>query len=312
MIISNYSIELFIIFILILLVWFFMLFLIKNNKKSIFFLILSFIFISISLFDIRLDSRKKNDNLEWWNTVFVVDVSKSMNVLDVKSETLKISRLAATKKYISNYIWNYIQNSYWLMIFSWEAVEVLPFTNDINIYSTILSWINSNNIAKSWTNLNSVFDALSFYFESYNWWTAIIFTDGWDEQIEISKEAIKRLEKNNVSILLVWVWTKSWWKIPDWSDLFWRIIYKTYNWEIVISKLNENILKKISKQQKLWYKKLDSISDFNSINDLITFKNTNTITNDFNKLNLTFVFIFLSFFCFIIFLLLDFKVIWKK
>lgn len=312
------------IFIILLFYWWFILFslyikipewkIFLNNKLSIIFLFLSFLFILINLFEIKWGVNNDNKDIEWWKIVFVLDVSKSMNAEDIINNWKKISRFETSKLLINSYISEYLNNTYWLIAFAWEALEILPFTSDYWIYKTVLYWVNNWNISKNGTNLNSVFTSLHNYFTTEDeWWLVVIFTDWWDDDINISKEFIFSLKNKWIKILIVWIWTDYWEKIKDWYDLFWRNIYKTYNWKLVITKLNNKVLKNISNKFDLWYISVSTIDDFVDINNYIT-KNINLVTINKNinyRTDYTRYLIFVSFLFFILHLFIN-NLIWRK
>ena len=227
----------------------------KYKKYTI--LILSILFLILPLFWIKWNLIQNNGVLDSWNILFVVDVSKSINVVDFKdnnnnnNNNNKISRLDWIRKFVNNFLSNNSDNSFGLMIFAWEALELLPFTSDISLFKTIFSWVDEKNLSKSWTEFLDVFIGIIWFFSwEIDIWTVVIFTDGWDELNNNTLSLqwnIEKLEKQNIKIILVWVWSTAWWYIPIWIDKSWNIRYKIYSWKQVESKLNEIELKNIAK-----------------------------------------------------------------
>lgn len=316
MILSNTHFMTIITFILLIIIWWVFLRLMynKSNNKNLILLFLTFFFIIINIFEIKWWYNTDLENVEWWKVVFAVDVSKSMLAKDITYWDNILSRLEWAKWLIWEYITTNQFNLYGLIVFAWESLEVLPFTNDLSIFKTILFWINNDNISKYWSDLNNVFNSLSIYFEwETDWWLAVIFTDWWDEDIVIWKEVLSELEEKNIKILLVWVWTERWAKIPVSKDFFWRPIFKKYNWEEVITKLNSKQLKSFSNKYNFDYFTLDNTDNFNNIDKYIT-NNINLISlekNINNRIDYTRFFIFLSLLFFTLFLIND-SFIWKK
>lgn len=317
MIFWNFNYLSLFLFLLLLITWSIILRLIyfkQKNKFSVIFLFISLIFLLINIFEIKWWYKNSTENVEWGKIVFVVDVSSSMDVQDIQDNKTFFSRLWASKEIIKKYITKYINNNYGLMIFAWETMEVLPFTNDVDIYNTVLFWINSTNISKLWTNLDSVFSSLENYFVSEKeWWLVVIFSDLWEEEINIDNEQLNLLKNKWVKILLVWVGTDEWWKIPIWKDFFWWDVYKVYNWQEIISKLNTDELKRISNQYNIDNITFDDMGNFDDISDYIT-KNINLIdleNSTYNRNDLTRLFIFISFISFILFLYTE-NFTWKR
>ena len=68
-----------------------------------------------------------------------------------------------------------------LFAFAGETLELLPFTNDIWLFQTILNGVDKNNVSKYWTDFQWLFQIISDYVEQEeNAWTIVIFTDGWE------------------------------------------------------------------------------------------------------------------------------------
>lgn len=315
MIFSNLNNLSVIIFILILLLWWYFTYKIyskNNNFFSWFFLFVSLFFISINIFEIKWWLKSKIENIEWWKIVFVLDVSKSMNSNDWIDNN-KITRLELWKKLISTYISKNLNNNYWLIIFSWEAIEILPFTNDLSLFNTILFSINNSNISKNWTNLNSVFDSLNNYFSDDEWWLVVLISDWWDDEIIISNNALNTIEKKWLIVNIVWIASEEGWKIPIWKDMYWKILYKNYQWNDVITKLNNIEFTRISKKYKFNYNQFINFDNYDQIDDFIT-KNINLLNMKQNidyRYDFTRLFIFISFTFFILFLLFD-NFTWRK
>ena len=278
----------------------------KKLKYTILFL--SILFLILPFFWIKLNLTNNEEILDSWNILFVVDVSKSINVIDFKDNNSKISRLDWIKKFVNNFLTNNSNNSFGLIIFAWEALELLPFTSDISLFKTIFSWIDEKNLSKSWTEFWEVFIAILWYFSwEADTWTVVIFTDWWDEDI-VGNAGLHSLQNQNIKILIVWVWTTVWWYIPIWVDIFWKVKYKIYSWKQVLSKLNEESLKNIT---KLWkninYIRYEDISHYKDLEKLIL-ENTKKV-NLIKKVNwktLTRELVFISFILFLLFLWLEY------
>jgi hypothetical protein len=73
------------------------------------------------------------------------------------------------------------------------------------------------------------------------------------------------IEWKKIKIFSIWVWSNEWDKIPIWSDLFWNKIYKTYEEQVVISKLYEKNLTDIKDLWNWKYIKAWNIEDLNKI-----------------------------------------------
>lgn len=309
----NFNTQTIIIFFVFLFLWsVFLYFIYKNwkNRISIIILFLSFLLLIIWIFWFRWSLQKNIETQNSWNTLFAIDVSKSMNVADFEYGNSNYSRLESTKYLINDILDKNVNDNYWLVIFAWESLEILPFTHDTGLYKTILSWVDDKNLTKAWTDLNSVFDSiLSFFRDDETIWTVVVFSDGWDDlNIDLLKEKVKKIKEKKLWIIVVWVWSTQWGYVPDWKDMFWNIIYKNYNWEKVVSKLNEKDLKSLSSEYGFEYIRFENIDDIKKIENLITkntFKTLSTNNVD-NREDLTRKLVLISFILFLMFLWVEY------
>ncbi len=316
MIISNLNKFTVIIFILLLVVSFvvfyfqFSEFKKTHNKQRFYSFIALLVWFIILLFPIFWIKSLKNWITEWlWtNIVFVLDVSKSMNALDFSENRSLYSRLTVSKEFIADFIWQNPWNKYSLVVFAWDTQRVLPFTTDKDLFITMLSSIDENNVSKQGTNL---VDAIRDWYKNFtkddNFGALVLISD-WSDDNSINLDWLKDLKNNkNIKLLVVWVWTNAGAPIPIWQDLFGQIMYKTYNWEKVITKVSETVLKEIANYFDWSYFHLDELSNLYSLSSILkditkkTFKTDNENTIDLTR---NFVIIsFLFFMCYLILLI---------
>lgn len=293
------------------------------EKKSIFsvskyfyfklsFLFLSFFFIFLSIFWFKYNSLEQSSN-EGIDLVFVLDVSKSMNVADISWENWYYTRLDFSKKLIWDFVLKNKNNRFWLIIFSWEAKSVLPLTSDLDLFLTFLDWVDYKNLEKQWSSFFEAIELSSKRLLSSDSSSKaiVLISDWWDQEDKIDEKIKNFLDKNSF-YFIIWVWSEKWWKIILDKNLFWEYNFQRYNWEYVISKLNEENLKKLAELSSWKYFKLDKISDLSVIEkDLEKIKKTVYLKNEKNFLksfsrNLAFI-SFLLFICFIVFYIFDEK-----
>jgi hypothetical protein len=164
-----------------------------------------------------------------------------------------------------------LQNRYWLSIFAWDSIDLLPLTTDKDLFNTFLQSVDSKSILRWWTNLFSALNwVISRFDDSPNWWAVIVISDfetNLDSEskknlIEKINELNEELIKKNIKLIFIWVWKKSWSKIPIWNDLFWNTIYKRDKFNnLVITKFDEDFFNSFSLQKY----KIDNISDISKI-----------------------------------------------
>lgn len=270
---------------------------------SVIFLLISFVTLSVWLFWVKV-LRTENNSYLWTNIVFVLDVSKSMKALDFEENWESYSRLSASKKFISDFVIKNPWNRYALVVFAWEAERALPFTSDTNLFLTILSWVDENNVSVQWTNIN---DALTAWLRSFtkddNSWLIVMLSDWDDDGFINSKDLEKWKKENDIKTVVVWVWTSKWAYIPIWNNPFWEVIYKTYNWQRVVTKLWESSLKELAKSLSWEYYNLDDLWRLDKVESILSNLSKKVFySKTENFIDMTRLITFISFILFIIYL----------
>ena len=272
------------------------------------FLLLSFFIVLLSIFWIKYWNEKITNSTYGIDVVFVLDVSKSMNVADIKDENWYITRLSFAKNAIKDYVINNLNNRYWLVIFSWDAVSSVPLTTDKDLFLDVLDSVDYKNLLIWWSNFSKAMELwinrLLFSEDSSK---ALIFLSDWWEEVDLDTKQLKKLNNNkNIVYLFSWIWTQSWWKIIIWKDVYGRYSYQKYKGDYVISKLNEDNLKNISDIFDWKYIKFEQSSDINKFkNNLFEIENKIIETNFiWTKQDLSRYFSFISFIFFLLYLFL--------
>ncbi len=276
----------------------------KKNILGIIFLILSTLAAWISILNFKIP-KKTNQTIKWTNIIFLLDVSKSMNTIDVRYNNQITTRLNLAKQAIKNFIQNNLNNKYWLVIFTKQASTIIPPTTDKETFLTLLNWVDYKNLTKQGTDfsvwLKQAINTIKL--SQVKNWVIILISDWWD-----SKEDLWDLNFNlpkNIKLVVIWVWTKHGWRIYLWNDDFWDPIFQTYNWHYVITKLNEDNLKYIANKFNWKYFNLVNPSQINQIKSYIN-KQANYIKNhSSNYFPLTRYILIISFIFFVAYLITD-------
>lgn len=269
------------------------------------FLIASFFILLISIFWPKWDISIIDKN-KWIDIVFILDVSKSMNVADISNDE-NYTRLDFAKESIWNFIINNKNNRYSLVIFSWDAVSSLPLTNDIDIFLSILNNVDYRNLTNQGTNFTKAFE-LAFdrlNYSSEKSWAVVLISDWWEKEDLWNLKNLENYKKSEVYI--AWIWSEKWWKIILWKDIFGRLNYQTYLWDYVVSSLNNSNLEYISNIFSWKYIKVDDYKDINKFSSHMQDIEKKLIQNNINiKNDLSREITKISFSFFIIFLIIYF------
>ena len=251
------------------------------------------------------------------NMAFVLDVSKSMSVVDIEQSSMYTSRILAAKKLIASYITSHPENKYALSIFAGGSDRSLPFTTDTNLFLTLLSGASSKNIAEGGTNIvAAMHDALLNFSPEEESWVIVVMTDGGDDPLrENMKEIYTTLQDKHIAVMVVWVWTSQGGYIPIGKDAFWDVAYKVYQWKRVVSNLNQSFLKSLA--NALWWEyAVFSLIDFQTFESkLFWLWERVLIAKQENSMSLSYVCIWISFVLFFIGFLLsifDTPFLWRK
>lgn len=281
----------------------------KNWLASLF-LILSLILSLISFFSYYVNENQKIKT-KTSDIVFVLDVSKSMLAVDYSEK----SRLQVSKEFIKDYVTKNDKNRYSLTIFSWDAVSLIPLTQDKNIFLTFLDSIDEKSILKWWTNFKEALNISNQRFEKNGW--AIIFISDFEPNLNVAEKQ-KLLQEvsaqqKNVKIFWVWLWTEVWNKIINWYDFFgWAIYLKDNFWKDVITKFDKEFFDWFLDKLNAWKFVIKKEDDIKKIEFLDIPSNMQeiemTIKKDFSRYLMIFSFISFLFYL-ILFYYFDKK--WK-
>ncbi len=244
-------------------------FLPKINLLKYFLLIWSFIIVLFGIFHLKWWEKIIKTKVSGVDVMFALDVSKSMNTVDVKYWDNITTRLNLAKKAISDYIVKHPWNRYWLVIFAGNAIGSIPLTTDTDIFLTMLEGVNYKNLTKQWSDFEQAFSTTvnRFTNDKKRWKVLVFISDGWDQGDYkwISSNILDKIKKEDIKTFVVWVGSKQWWKILLWLDDFGDYNFQTYNWHYVITKLNTENLYKISKDINAKYIELDNIDSIDKI-----------------------------------------------
>ncbi len=238
------------------------------RRLGLIFLFLSFFFVFLAIFWLRWGLKEQEVEVSGVNVAFVLDVSKSMNAIDEK--LLNNSRINLSKRFIGDFVNKFRNNRYSLTIFSAEALKVIPFTFDSDLYNTFLYDVDDQNLSKQGTDLLEAINVwLSNFSGDDGWGVIVVFTDGWEDSYSDFGNLKKELGDRNISLALVWIWSLKGSYIPTWVDVFWRGVYKVYNWERVVTKLNEKVLEDVAWELDWDYFRFDNLTGLKKLEKFI-------------------------------------------
>lgn len=175
----------------------------------------------------------------------LLDVSKSMLAEDIKP-----SRLEKAKYEISKLIQRLKGDRIGLIVFAGQAYIQIPLTSDYSAANLFLNAVDVNSVPQPGTAIGPAIELAlkSFKYDDGTKKAIVIITDGEDHQGDIDA-AIDEANSKSVAIYAIGFGSPAGVPIPIYNDAGVQIGYKKDNQgNIVITKLNEEILKKITEK----------------------------------------------------------------
>lgn len=282
----------------------------RRIRETLFFL--SILFLGIVLLRPVGGESKELARAEGIDAIFVVDVSQSMRALDFSDGRKNIDRLEMSKRMIRKFVEEHPENRYGLIIFAGEAFTVSPLTFDHDTFLTFVDGISPDDIVQQGTNLEDALHEMTDRFLSApndeRGRLGILVTDG-EEQKGDYQAAAKNAQKNGITLVTIGIGSEEGSRIPEGTDFYGNIIYKTHQGEVVLTHLNEAPLKEIAKLTNGTYLHPTSESEFLAIADTIDTLKKTTLEAPISgteRPEQYRPFAILSFLCFLLALLLPF------
>ena len=227
--------------------------------------ILGFLFLFIAFLRPQWDEKKENVEQQGRDVFIALDISRSMLAEDVKP-----NRLEAAKKKILKLIKNLSCERVGLILFSSNAMIQCPLTSDYGAFYLFLDNVDAETISSGTTALDQAIKKALFAFSqtpSRKNKILVLFTDGEDFSTDLSSVKQKAL-KEKMLLFTVGVGTKEGAPIPIVDNNGNKKGHqKDENGNVVISKLNDLMLKALSVESGAVYSEI--LSDDNDIIGII-------------------------------------------
>jgi Ca-activated chloride channel family protein len=219
----------------------------KKNVLSTFLYLIAFLFLVISLLDLRGAETKIKAQIPDQKTIVIIDSSASMLAEDVRPNRFKKSILMA-RHFVKKAVGHQIA----VVLFSDTQKRLVPFTDDLDLLDSRLAALETLNIRNGGSNISQAIMESMQYFKMDSvgddneiGGNVLVFTDS-----EEGDDSIKTKIPANVNLAMVGVGTLKGAQIPIRNRKGALNGYKRHNGKEVISKLNENALKSYGTQAK--------------------------------------------------------------
>ena len=212
-------------------------------------LILAFGFLVIGLVNPKIGTKSETVKREGIDIVFAVDVSKSMLCEDVAP-----SRLEKSKQIVSQIINQLVGDRIGIVAYAGSAFPVLPITTDYGVAKMLLQSMNPSMVSSQGTSLDEAIKLSSTYFDDDKKTSKllILISDGEDHS-EGASNAAEEANKLGLKIITIGVGTAKGGPIPLKENGRVLSFKRDQNNAVVVTKLNEESLKVISKNTKGGY-----------------------------------------------------------
>ncbi|MDD3000878.1 MAG: VWA domain-containing protein [Candidatus Riflebacteria bacterium] len=190
--------------------------------------------------------------------VVAMDISKSMMANDIDGNT----RLEVAKAIVKNMVQGLKNDRLGLIVFAGETMVQSPVSYDKNAFLTFLDRINPNLLAKQGTNLAGAIQTSIDRFDMTASQSKVILliSDGEDQKHDELDGAIKEAAKKKIPVFTLGIGSHEGGRIPESRGWFGEINYKRYKGQVIVSKLNEKVLKKIANETDATYYRASDIS----------------------------------------------------
>jgi Ca-activated chloride channel family protein len=231
---------------------------ISNSKPLLKFIIISIalFMLVISLVNPKIGTELKTVKREGVDIVFAIDVSKSMLAEDIAP-----NRIIKSKRIVSELFNNLGSDRVGIIAYASTAIPVLPITTDFSSARMFLESLNTDMLSSQGTSIAEAINLSKNYFNDENQTNRVlcVISDGEDHEIQnnnlsdIAKEA-------GITIISIGVGSPNGAPIPIKENDIVKSYKKDDKGEVVITKLNENILKDMATQTGGIYFKGDNTS----------------------------------------------------
>ena len=230
-----------------------------SSTKSYIKTSLTLLIISILVFGLvnpKIGTELKTVKREGVDIVFAIDVSKSMLAEDIAP-----NRIFKAKRLVSEIFNKLGSDRVGIIAYASTAIPVLPITNDFSSAKMFLESLNTDMLSSQGTSIVEAIELSKGYFDDENQTNRVlcILSDGEDHEYD-ENQFILTLSDSGIIILSVGLGSTKGAPIPIKENNIVKSYKKDDKGDVVITKLNDELLKKIATQSSGKYIKGDNTS----------------------------------------------------
>ena len=173
--------------------------------------LLGFLFLIFSIIDLLGGKEEISVTQNVSNTIFVLDVSNSMNTQDIQP-----SRLDEAKNIIINALQKMTNDRVGIVVFAGDAYSVMPLSSDYAAAETYLSGIESGVVQNQGTDFLKAMEIAAQKFKNINKGSknVVLISDGEDNEGH-EDEAVSLANKQGIRVTTIGVGTEEGAPIPE-------------------------------------------------------------------------------------------------
>ena len=230
-----------------------------SSTKSYIKTSLTLLIISILVFGLvnpKIGTELKTVKREGVDIVFAIDVSKSMLAEDIAP-----NRIFKAKRLVSEIFNKLGSDRVGIIAYASTAIPVLPITDDFSSAKMFLESLNTDMLSSQGTSIVEAIELSKGYFDDENQTNRVlcILSDGEDHEYD-ENQFISTVSDSGIIILSVGLGSTKGAPIPIKENNIVKSYKKDDKGEVVITKLNDELLKKIATQSSGKYIKGDNTS----------------------------------------------------
>lgn len=200
-------------------------------------------FLALGLVNPKVGSKLETVKREGVDIVFAVDVSKSMLAEDIAP-----NRLEKSKRLVSEIINQLASDRIGIIAYAGQAFPQLPITTDYGAAKMFLQNMNTDMLTSQGTAINEAIELATTYYDDDEQTNRVLFiiSDGEDHSENSTLEAVEEAVEEGIRIFTIGVGKDKGAPIPLKRNGIVESLKKDAQGEVVITKLNEEILEEIA------------------------------------------------------------------
>ena len=208
-------------------------------------LLLGLSLLTIGLVNPKMGTKLETVKREGVDIVFAVDVSKSMLAEDIAP-----NRLEKAKRLVSEIINNLASDRVGIIAYAAQAFPQLPITTDYGAAKMFLQSMNTDMLSSQGTAINEAIELGATFFDDEDQTNRIliIISDGEDHSEGSGLDAVDRAREQGIRIFTIGVGGRQGAPIPIKRNGVVQSLKKDIQGEVVITRLNEDILMEIASE----------------------------------------------------------------